>query len=301
MTLWRDDFYPDRPVVGLVGRLEPRPVDLERVAERGGRAARRGARSAARHAARARHALRRRPRAPIADDFAGAPLNTDDRPLIEFLAPRLTRMGRTGDKDWFVGEALAAFYDRLLARDPDVAEVFEPASPAVDRRAACRVRDGPLRDSPTPTATTATAARLQDEVRETVPEVIAAAESRCRGRRNGQSPRRSRAGSAASKARCGAISTRWSATSTGSARTEGRRRSERAAIERARRSDGAGARGRERLPAPVGAASAAGRAGRDPAAGQSHRRCLLVAGGSLLEKYAFQSPRVTVPDLLASA
>jgi len=35
----------------------------------------------------------------VADLFAGALLNTDDRPLIEFLAPRLTRVTAAGDKD----------------------------------------------------------------------------------------------------------------------------------------------------------------------------------------------------------
>src|SRR5581483_6766040 len=31
--LWRDDFYPDRPVVGLVGQLTSQPVDLTRARE----------------------------------------------------------------------------------------------------------------------------------------------------------------------------------------------------------------------------------------------------------------------------
>src|SRR5439155_52412 len=34
VSLWRNDFYPDRPVVGLVGRLAPGAVDLDRVGER---------------------------------------------------------------------------------------------------------------------------------------------------------------------------------------------------------------------------------------------------------------------------
>ena len=47
----------------------------------------------------------------VTDLFASAPLNTDDRPLIEFLAPRLTRVAATfGNADWFTGENLASFY-----------------------------------------------------------------------------------------------------------------------------------------------------------------------------------------------
>src|SRR5439155_1641253 len=33
VSLWRNDFYPDRPVVGLVGRLAPGALDLGRVDE----------------------------------------------------------------------------------------------------------------------------------------------------------------------------------------------------------------------------------------------------------------------------
>jgi spermidine synthase len=174
-TLWRDDFYLNRPVVGLIGRLEPPPPYP----------ARGGARAAA-LPAWARDPLLAAPRGlamlyagdlrAIAADFAAAPVNSDDRPMIEFLAPRLTRMGRQGHKDWFVGDALAAFYEHLLARDPDVAEVFEPASPAVAdaRHAGYTMVRYTIADG---NGDAATAARLRDEVRESVPEVIAGVEA----------------------------------------------------------------------------------------------------------------------------
>src|SRR5262249_32574267 len=109
-TLWRDDFYADRPVVALVGLSAARTVDLAQI----------DARLAA-MPARARDPLVRTSRALAmlyagaldADRFAAARLNTDDRPVIEFLAPRMTRMSSAGDKDWFTGEPLAAFYDEL--------------------------------------------------------------------------------------------------------------------------------------------------------------------------------------------
>jgi spermidine synthase len=170
-TLWRDDFYPNRPVVGLVGRAEAEPLDLERAAER-----------AAGLPTWGQDSLLAAPRglamfyagnlATIADDFAPAPVNTDDRPVIEFLAPRLTRMSRTGDKDWFVGEPLAAFYDRLLARDPDVAAAIQPASEgAVEaRRAGLALFRYVLASE---SGDELAAARFQDQVRASVPEVIA--------------------------------------------------------------------------------------------------------------------------------
>jgi spermidine synthase len=72
----------------------------------------------------------------VADLLVKAPLNTDDRPLIEFLAPQLTLVTATGDKDWFIGEALATFYDTLDARLIGTPDPFWPASEEV--AGACR-------------------------------------------------------------------------------------------------------------------------------------------------------------------
>jgi hypothetical protein len=46
----------------------------------------------------------------VADLFVSAPLNTDDRPLIEFLARRLTRVNIRTNTDWFTGEPAASRY-----------------------------------------------------------------------------------------------------------------------------------------------------------------------------------------------
>jgi spermidine synthase len=114
-SLWRADFYADRPVVALVGFRTPRAIDLDAVPAR---------------VAALPHAMRdtmvASPRAlamlyagdlsAVAERFAAAPFNTDDHPVIEFLAPRLTRMSQAGDKDWFTGDALAEFYAMLDAQ-----------------------------------------------------------------------------------------------------------------------------------------------------------------------------------------
>ena len=110
-TLWRDDFYPNRP----------------------GRRTRRTCRARTRRPRTRRRAGRRSPdvgagfdaRGPrglamfyagilrtVADDFAAAPVNTDDRPVIEFLAPRLTRMSGPGTRIGSSASRFAAFYDR---------------------------------------------------------------------------------------------------------------------------------------------------------------------------------------------
>jgi spermidine synthase len=174
-SLWRGDFYPDRPIVGLVGQFAPRPIDLVGLSERLRRLPTWG-----------RDALLASPRGllmlyagnltAVADLFATAPLNTDDRPRIEFLAPRLTRMSSSGDKDWFTGEPLAAFYDTLEARLRSAPDPLVPLSDAVvtARRAGTALAQYALAAA---RHDEMTAARWQAEVRTLVPDVILAAES----------------------------------------------------------------------------------------------------------------------------
>lgn len=50
--------------------------------------------------------------------FAQYPLNTDDRPVIEFGAPRSLRQAEEGERPHFVGKKFAALVDRLLAETP---------------------------------------------------------------------------------------------------------------------------------------------------------------------------------------
>lgn len=174
VSLWRGDFYPDRPIVALVAQLSPRSVDVGRVSER-----------LARLPAWSRDPLFASPQGlfmlyagdvTAADDlFAQAPLNTDDRPVIEFLAPRLTRVSVTGDKDWLIGEDLAALYETLETRRQGVADPFLPLSNGVDaaRRAGMALYRYALAAA---RHDEETATRFQAEVRALVPEVILAAE-----------------------------------------------------------------------------------------------------------------------------
>lgn len=170
VTLWRNDFYPDRPVLGLVGTMAPLPVDLDRV---GGslRGLPEWSRDSFLTEPRAVAMLYLGDLSMAPGLFARAPVNRDDRPIIEFLAPRLTRVGASGDKDWFVGGALADFTDDLAER---LSGAIEPALPpteaARDARRAGRVlfryalaaRTG-ARDE---------AERRMAEVRGLVPEVV---------------------------------------------------------------------------------------------------------------------------------
>jgi spermidine synthase len=173
-SVWRNDFYPDRPVIGLVGSLHPLAVDLERAGRR-----------IASLPDWARDSLLVSPRSlamlylgslSLAPDLVGhGPLNTDDRPLFEFLAPRLTRMSVQGDKDWFTLESLDAFAEALTSHPSAKTDRTLPPSASVAdaRRAgialyrfALAARHGDR----------AAAERFESDVGRLVPEVVAAGE-----------------------------------------------------------------------------------------------------------------------------
>ncbi len=173
-TLWRNDFYPNRPVLGLVGALRPIALDAEGVGRR-----------LAALPAWSRDSLLGAPRSigmlfigelsAVPDLLAPAPLNHDNRPVLEFMAPRLTRMNVEGDKDWLRGAALADYTDALVAR---LAGKPEPAFPAAEEmRQARRAGAALFRYAIAATSgDTVQAGRLMREVSQLVPDVIAAVE-----------------------------------------------------------------------------------------------------------------------------
>lgn len=175
VSLWRADFYPNRSVVGLVGQFNAQPIDLARLGERVDQLPA-WSRDPLLAAPRGLAMLSAGPLSPVADLFAAAPLNTDDQPLLEFTAPRLTRINAAGDKDWFTGEPLAAFYETLAARTSAAPDPLLPTSDAiVDAR-----RAGGLLYRYALAATSndaVTAARLETEVSALVPEVVRSGES----------------------------------------------------------------------------------------------------------------------------
>jgi spermidine synthase len=168
--LWRADFYPDRPVIGLVGRMVPGPVDLDAAHARVARLPR-WARDPLLAAADGLAMLYAGDLHATDRLFDGAPINRDDRPVLEFLAPRMTRMTATGDRDWLIGPALASVYDAL---DTEMSTAFPGgaadhavrAGAALYAYAVAAARHDDERS-----------ARLQADVRALVPDVIVAAEA----------------------------------------------------------------------------------------------------------------------------
>jgi len=187
VSLWRDDFYSELPVVGLVGQLAPKPLDLTRIHER------------ALHLPDwSKDPLFSTPWGFIMlyagslsaapELFASAPLNTDDKPLIEFLAPKLTRVNATSNTDWFIGKSLASFYDILDKRLESTPDPLLPASKQISaaRRAGTSLYHYAVaaaeRDD-------SAARRYQTEVRELVPEVVLAGDSASKTKEKSQDQR----------------------------------------------------------------------------------------------------------------
>ncbi len=117
VTVWRGHFGAERPVLALVGAAGPTALDPE-VIDRNGR-----------------HLSGGRPLPPstalavtlpfYAGNLSAAdglippgPINTDDRPLVEYLTPVTQREARTGATGWFNLTELADFLRRLLDLAP---------------------------------------------------------------------------------------------------------------------------------------------------------------------------------------
>ena len=117
VVVWRGDFFPTKPILALVGHVEPQALDPAVFIERGRLMSGRpdlspevvtvltlpfyaGNLSAA------------------ADILPPGPLNTDDRPLVEYRAPVTQRNQRAGRTEWFHAQELVDFLARLMERVP---------------------------------------------------------------------------------------------------------------------------------------------------------------------------------------
>ncbi len=127
VTMWRGDFLPSHPIVALIGQEDGTRLDPEAVTSNF--RVRRSSDDLSRDLAMAftglfyagnigaNRAL-----------FAGAPINTDDRPIIEYEAPVAQREQAGGARPWFTSFPLAEFEAKLLrglqpVDDPYLAEL----------------------------------------------------------------------------------------------------------------------------------------------------------------------------------
>ncbi|WP_406672237.1 fused MFS/spermidine synthase, partial [Natronospira sp.] len=116
VVLWRGDMYPRGPIVALVAYGDETALPVEAVEANTLAMAAPGTDPEATLAALMRFYI-----GNIGDSgmLSNGPLNTDNRPVIEYGAPRTQR----GEDDWFVGMDLARFYEALAdamppGRDP---------------------------------------------------------------------------------------------------------------------------------------------------------------------------------------
>ena len=112
VSLWRGDFYAEKPIMALVGHTDTEALSVStRLIER------------------SRHDLTAfrsgtAEQIPLAAYYLGsldsnsewiegAAVNTDDLPVIEYLAPESHRAERAGLVEWFTGERMLAFMQHL--------------------------------------------------------------------------------------------------------------------------------------------------------------------------------------------
>lgn len=112
VTVWRGSFAAERPVLALIGAAGPTTLDPD-VIDRNGE-----------YLSGGRQLPPSTSLAVTLPFYAGnlsaadrliptGPINTDDRPLVEYLTPVTQREERTGATEWFNSAELAAFLRRL--------------------------------------------------------------------------------------------------------------------------------------------------------------------------------------------
>ncbi len=114
LTLWRGDLYPETSIVALIGRNDFEPLEPQVLADQW-------------RAMTGSH----EPDHVLIDQalkfyvgnghsglFAAAPINTDSRPIIEYLAPRTQRAVVAGRASWLVGRERDRFYEDLYHAMP---------------------------------------------------------------------------------------------------------------------------------------------------------------------------------------
>jgi len=118
VLLWRGDLFPSQSVIALVGQNQARPLDPEAPIRNG-------------------RLLADNPDLPedllsavalrfyagnisASGLYADAAINTDNRALIEYLAPRTQRKVQAGRARWLTGDQLGLVYEQLL-RNPGLA------------------------------------------------------------------------------------------------------------------------------------------------------------------------------------
>ncbi|MEM9396334.1 MAG: fused MFS/spermidine synthase [Pseudomonadota bacterium] len=114
-TLWRGDYYPEKPMLALVGHTDSLPLALETPMVQASQLALNAYRAG------------RSETVPLLAHYLGrltqddpmlsaSLLSTDDRPWIEYLAPQAHRAEKAGQITWLVGEEYLNLMTQLKRR-----------------------------------------------------------------------------------------------------------------------------------------------------------------------------------------
>ena len=118
VTLWRGDFFTTRPIAALIAQNEQGPLDPESVLQN------------VRHLSQSRTVIDRQVLEGMPFFFYGGDLsenrrfvedsavNTDNRPLIEYLSPVTQREEKIGERIWFNSDLLIDFYNQFAEQVP---------------------------------------------------------------------------------------------------------------------------------------------------------------------------------------
>lgn len=122
-TLWRGGFSADRPVLAVIAQVEPGPLDPERLAERFRE--RRKSPDLAREQAVGLTAMFYAGNLDsLRPGLEGVPINTDDRPVLEYESPIHQRRQRSGETGFLVGMDLARWFADLARRTPPAEDPY---------------------------------------------------------------------------------------------------------------------------------------------------------------------------------
>ena len=119
VTLWRGDFFTTTPIVALIGQNERKPLDGKRVLENVRQLSQtkiiadRQMLEGLPFFFYAGNLSQNREVREVLEDYR---VNTDNRPLIEYLSPRTHREEKIGEKIWFNSDSLIDFYNQLGAQ-----------------------------------------------------------------------------------------------------------------------------------------------------------------------------------------
>ena len=130
VTMWRNNFQPGMEKVALIGRMKTTPLPVPPEGKREAMLAavdgmdwRQTTPDMYRVAAESMAFLYAGNLTAAADLFGSYPVNTDDRPVIEYQTPITFRKVAENDKViWCVGPRLTGWIDRLLAACPPEAD-----------------------------------------------------------------------------------------------------------------------------------------------------------------------------------